>query len=152
MKSSSFSVGAENLSEQAKEMELAGKAGQYDVIFNQHKTVMELYEQVIANIEKYLQEKGCISNLQTDDSNQELKDITMDVFMEKVESIIEACENFEWDEACEKTNELCLYKLNDKALNVYFKDVKTYIDDYEYESALDAIRKSVECIKEENDE
>lgn len=152
LKSSSFSVGAENLSEQAKEMELAGKAGQYDVIFNQHKTVMELYEQVIANIEKYLQEKGCISNLQTDDSNQELKDITMDVFMEKVESIIEACENFEWDEACEKTNELCLYKLNDKALNVYFKDVKTYIDDYEYESALDAIRKSVECIKEENDE
>ena len=69
--------------------------------------------------------------------------------MEKVGSIIEACENFERDEALEKAEELCFCKLNDRLLNSYFEEAKTYIDDYEYESALDSIKKSIERIKEE---
>ena len=151
LKSSSFSVGAENLSGQAKEMELAGKSGQYDVIINHHAKTMELYTQVVADIEKYLQEKGHRTE-QEESSVQELEEISMSDFMTTIGCIKQACENFERDEALEKTEELCLRKLNDKPLAVYLKEAKTYIDDYEYELALEAINKSVESIKGEKDE
>jgi len=149
LKSSSYSVGAERLSELAKEMELAGKAGQYDVIINHHETTMELYAKVVADIEKYLGEKRPLSKQQDELAEQEPEDISMETFMEKIGFVIEACENFERDEALEKIEELCFSKLDDKLLDFYFKDAKSYIDDYEYEMALDSVKKSVESIKEE---
>lgn len=152
LKSSSFSVGAENLSLQAKEMELAGKSGQYDVILNHHEKIMELYTQVVSDIEKYLDMNRNVSEQQEDTPEREPEEISMEVFSEKVGCIIAACENFERDEALEKAEELCFCKLKDRLLDSYFKDVKAYIDDYEYELALDAINKSVERIKGEKDE
>ncbi len=149
LKSSSLSVGAEKLSKQAKEMELAGKAGQYDVICVQHESAMELYSKVVTDIEKYLNEKGYFSKEQPESLEQDLKDISMEVFLEKTNYIIEACENFDADEAINQAEELYSCKLNGKSLAEYFVEVKTYIDDYEYEEALEAVRKAVEIIKGE---
>lgn len=149
LKSSSLSVGAENLSKLAKEMELAGKAGQYEVICNRHESAMELYSKVVTEIEKYLHEKGFFSKQEQEIILQDLKDISMETFLEKADSIIQDCENFDGDEAMYKAEELYSCKLNGKPLAEYFVDVKTYIDDYEYEQAIEAVRKAVEGIKEE---
>ena len=149
LKSSSLSVGAENLSNQAKEMELAGKAGKYDVILKQHESAMELYSKVTADIEKYLNEKGYLVKQQEEIPKQDLNDITMEVFTEMADRIMEACENFDGDEAIEQIEKLCSCKLSDRPLSVYFDEVKTYIADYEYELALDTTKKAVESIKEE---
>ena len=80
---------------------------------------------------------------------RELKNISMERFMEVVDYIIEACENFDRDEAMERTEELCSGKLYEKVLFPYFDVIKTYIDDYEYEQAVEAVRKAVESIMEE---
>lgn len=149
LKSSSLSVGAENLSKQAKEMEMAGKAGQYDVISNQHESAMKLYGQVVADIEKYLREKGYFSKQESEFLPQDLNDISMETFLEMADYIIEACENFDGDEANQKAEELCLCKLDGKSLAEYFVKVKTYIGDYEYEQAIDSVKKAVESIQEE---
>lgn len=149
LKSSSLSIGAEELSSLAKEMELAGKAGQYDVIHSKHAKAMELYDKVVADIEKYLIDKGYFSEQPSENVAQDLKDITMEGFMEMVDHIVEACENFEGDEAIALAEELCSCRVNGKSLAEYFTDVKTYADDYEYEQALAAVRKAVDDIKEE---
>lgn len=149
LKSSSLSVGAVNLSNMAKEMELAGKAGKYDVIRNQHESAMALYEQVAAEIEKYLHEKGYFAKQGSEGGEQNLSAISMDNIMEMTDRMMEACENFDGDEALKIAKELCTCKLNEQALSVYFEEVKSYIDDYEYEMALDSIKKAVEMIKEE---
>ena len=149
LKSSSLSVGAVNLSNQAKEMELAGKAGKYDIIRNQHESAMALYEKVVVEIEKYLHKKGYLTKQESECGSQDLEIISMEKLMEMADRITEACENFDGDEALKLAKELCACKLNERILSVYFDEVKTYIDDYEYEMALDTIRKAVEMIKEE---
>ena len=149
LKSSSLSVGAENLSNQAKEMELAGKVGKYDIIRNQHESAMALYEKVVAEIEKYLQEKGYFANQESEVEEQDLEVISMEKLVEMTDKMIEACENFDGDEALKIAKELCACILNEQKLSVYFDEVKSYIDDYEYEMALDSIKKAVETIKEE---
>ena len=149
LKSSSLSVGAENLSNQAKEMELAGKAGKYDIIRNQHESAMALYEKVVAEIEKYLQEKGYFANQESEVEEQDLEVISMEKLVEMTDKMMEACENFDGDEALKIAKELCACILNEQKLSVYFGEVKSYIDDYEYEMALDSIKKAVETIKEE---
>ena len=149
LKSSSLSIGAVVLSNWAKEMELAGKAGQYNVIMKQHQATMERYELVVADIEKYLYAKGCLVKQESQNMERELKNISMERFMEVVDYIIEACENFDRDEAMERTEELCSGKLYEKVLFPYFDVIKTYIDDYEYEQAVEAVRKAVESIMEE---
>lgn len=148
LKSSSLSVGAEELSELAKEMELAGKAGQYDVIINKHEKAMELYNKVVADIEKYLTDNGYISDQPEENTGQNMKDIAMEVFMEMADRLIEACENFDGDEAIELAKELCSCRVNGRSLAEYFAEVKTYVDDYEYEQAVEAVKKAADAIKE----
>ena len=149
LKSSSLSIGAVNLSDQAKEMEMAGKAGQYEIIIKQHESAMVLYGQVIAEIEKYLRERGYFSKQETVIEEVELKDISMEECLKITDIMLEACEVFDGDEVLEKINKLSTYKLNGQVVSGYFAEVKNYIDDYEYELALEAIQKAVEKIKEE---
>lgn len=54
LKSSSLSIGAAELSEKAKELELNGKQGDYDYILKHHGEAMELYEKVITAGENLL--------------------------------------------------------------------------------------------------
>jgi len=149
LKSSSLSVGAEDLSVLAKEMEMAGKAGQYETICKHHENAMKQYEDVVIDIEKHLQEKGYSLKKQSEENNQELQDITKDTFEEKVNRLMEACENFDGEEAVTVAEELCACRLNDIALAEYFAKVKEYADDYEYEQALEAVQDAVKTIKEE---
>ena len=147
LKSSSLSVGAVNLSNLAKEMERGGKTGQYNIITDNHEKAMELYEKVVADIEGYL-DNNCFEEM-LEEAAFEWKDIPMEIVIRKVEQIKEACENFEGEEAAGLAEELCFCRLNGKELSEYFTDVKTYADDYEYESALEAVCKAEQMIKEE---
>ena len=58
LKSSSLIIGATELSEHAKELEFAGKEGNYDLIKEKHEALMVLYEAVLAEGSSYLKEIG----------------------------------------------------------------------------------------------
>ena len=50
LKSTSLTIGAEALSAQAKELELAGKRGDIDLIHARHAALMRAYEELCAQI------------------------------------------------------------------------------------------------------
>ena len=54
LKSTSKMVGANNLSEQAKKLEQAGKDGKKDYIEKNHKKLMKAYDEVIGEVKDYL--------------------------------------------------------------------------------------------------
>ena len=56
LKSTSLSIGAENLSEAAKKLELAAKNGETEEILNNHAALMENYSKVREEIGKWLKE------------------------------------------------------------------------------------------------
>lgn len=58
LKSTSKMIGAEQLSEQARLLEMAGKEGSVHYIVNQHSEVMKLYREVIDEINNYLGDKA----------------------------------------------------------------------------------------------
>ena len=58
LKSTSKMIGAEQLSEQARLLEMAGKKGDIHYIVENHQTVMELYEEVLEEIRDYLGDDG----------------------------------------------------------------------------------------------
>ncbi len=147
LKSSSLSIGAQELSEQAKNLELAGKEGRYEDISKRHPVAMKLYDEVVKNIRLYLQKSGYHDKEQQEMSSQDKKDISMEQFSESVQKIREACENFESDAVAELAGSLCGCRVNGVLLSEYFADIKQYAEDYEYEQALDAIKKAEACIK-----
>ena len=135
LKSSSLSIGAKDLSELAKASELAGKAGDYEVIHKNHVAILTLYDEVVRNVTWYLQENGYETNDVPEIAEEELKEITRESFEETVKQIVEACENFDGDEAASLAQELCFCSVNGEALTEYFAEVKKCAEDFEYEEA-----------------
>ncbi|MBR6316117.1 MAG: response regulator [Lachnospiraceae bacterium] len=58
LKSTSKMIGANNLSEQAKKLEKAGKEGDIDYIKKNHEKLMKTYEQVVKEVKDYLGQKN----------------------------------------------------------------------------------------------
>ena len=56
LKSTSLSIGAENLSEAAKRLEMAAKNGETEEILKNHAALMENYSKVRAEIGEWLKE------------------------------------------------------------------------------------------------
>ena len=58
LKSTALTIGAEELSGRAKELEQAGKAGNEEYIHKNHPLLLQMYEQVCESIKKYLSGSG----------------------------------------------------------------------------------------------
>lgn len=149
LKSSSLSIGALELSEQSKNLELAGKDGRYEDVSKRHPAVMKMYDEVVENIKLYLKEAGYYKNENKEPAELDIEELSVEKFTEYVDKIKACCENFEGDEVTELAEELCRCKVNGILLADYFEDVKQYAEDYEYEQALCAIEKVQACIKGE---
>ena len=147
LKSSSLSMGAKELSELAKKLEFAGKAGEYDVIRQNHEAVIALYDEVVQNITTYLEENGYKEDELKEITADELKAITWESFEEKVKRIVEACENFDGDEVAALAGELCYCKVNEEALTARFAEIKQCAEDFEYEQALQLAQKAAEELR-----
>ena len=150
LKSSSLSIGAVELSELAKSLEMAGKEGRYEIIREYHAEVITLYEEVVEKVKAYLKENGHQPEIVQTVSDQDLKSITEEEFSEYIKKITEACENFDGMETADLAVELCQYCVNKTVLTEYFTKVKKYVDDYEYESALEVIKEAEAAVKEGN--
>jgi len=149
LKSSSLSIGAEVLSELAKKLEFAGKESRYEVIYEEHTKLIGLYDEVVANAKQYLKDNGYVTEQSKEVKAQDLKNISIEEFMEYIVRITEACDNFDGDEVIAVADELISCKVNDKILAIYFDEIKKYADDYDYDKALELIQKTVAEVKGE---
>ncbi len=141
LKSTSLTVGSKLLSERAKELELAGKAGNYKLIEEKNAALTELYEKVAALGKKYLEENRREppddTAVKEETPAEGLPELTLENVMGYIEKILEACEAFDGDEIDNICAEASAYSCSGTALKPLFDKVKTAADDFEYDEARD---------------
>ena len=144
LKSTSLSIGAVELSELAKKLELAGKAGDYDTITKENDALSELYERVIAEGTKLVNERKAQTKSE-DNSNEDslLENISVEKLNESISAIEEFCADFDGDGIIEKAKEMSGYALLGKPLKPYFDKIAEYAADFEYDSSLAELNRMV---------
>lgn len=141
LKSSSLTVGSKPLSELAKELELAGKAGNYSLIEEKNGAMLEMYEKVAALGREYLglsdEPEPEAEEAPTAEAIEALTKITAEKAGELIERVKAACAAFDGDEVekvCEEAAELAV---GETPLKPLFDRVKADVDDFEYDSAAE---------------
>lgn len=140
LKSTSLSIGAVKLSELAKELELAGKAGSYGTIEKKNGMLSDLYGEVIDIVNDYLGE-----NESDDTENEAEKEITelTEISAEKLSEYIAkakaACEDFDGEAMTAIADEVSEYSYKGKPLKEYFGRAAELAEDFEYDSAAEEL-------------
>lgn len=149
LKSSSLTVGSPKLSEMAKELELAGKSGDYSLIEEKNAALLEMYTQVIEIGKEYLNSSGTSAEVSSDETKDtaQLEEITAEKALEYIERISAACDAFDGDTIVGICEETFGYSANGMALKPLFAEVKEAAEDFEYDQAGELARRIFEKIK-----
>ncbi|MGN1339562.1 MAG: Hpt domain-containing protein, partial [Oscillospiraceae bacterium] len=131
LKSSSLTIGAKPLSELAKELELSGKDGKYDVIEEKNAVLLDLFQKIAAMGNEYLAKTRTTES----EKPEQLTEITAESAKDYLSQIMEACRLFDTD----KTENLCAglmgCSVNGEPLSAAVDEIKRAADDFEYEAA-----------------
>lgn len=148
LKSTSMTIGSKLLSERAKELELAGKAGNYRLIEEKNAALMELYEKVAGLGGSYLEENRPEKpGDEPDEAPAELTEIPLESVMEYVEKILQACDAFDGDEIDNICAGTAGYSCGGTALKPLFDKVGASADDFEYDEAREQAQAIIEKLK-----
>lgn len=154
LKSSSLSVGAEQLSEQAKGLELEGKNENYDYILENHTFMMELYEKVLVEGKEYLlqhtpegaeqqksletqktqKQQGAQDNIVSEpitDTATHTKEELREVLLR----LREACDAFYSEDVLQICEELQAYLSCSPELSTFLEEVKKCADEFDFSDA-----------------
>ncbi len=137
LKSTSLTIGSKLLSERARELELAGKAGNYKLIEEKNSALLELYEKVASLGEGYLNKsrpKDAEAAVKTI-PEKELKEIAQEEAIGYIDGIAKACDEFDSDEIERICEEAAAYSCMGMALEPLFAEIKAAADDFEYDEA-----------------
>lgn len=142
LKSSSLTIGSAKLSQMAKELELAGKTGDYSLIGKNNAALLEMYERVIEAGRDYLRRNETIADKPSAEENDtsQLENITEEKAIDYIEKICEACDSFDGDAIIEICEEAFGCAVNGMALKPLFGKVKEAAEDFEYEQAEELAR------------
>lgn len=137
LKSSSLTIGSKPLSELAKKLELAGKAGDISVIEKNNAKLLEMYEKVAGLGREHLGITDTPENADEapEEISAELEEISPEKLKKLAEDIKDACDNFDGDriaELCEGAGGCCL---GNKALKPLLDDIRRNAEDFEYDAA-----------------
>lgn len=150
LKSTSLSIGSKKLSELAKELELAGKAGNYALIEEKNASVLDMYSEVARFAKEYLEANSVQTNAEAEIAEINMTDLTV-ITLEKAEELVErvkeACGSFDGDEVSAICDEASGYKCGENALKPLFDKVKAAADDFEFESAAEEADLIIENLK-----
>ncbi|MCQ2465153.1 MAG: ATP-binding protein [Oscillospiraceae bacterium] len=140
LKSSSQSVGSSALSEAAKEMESAGRAGDYDRIITGTPVFLSYCRDVYSEGKNYLALRGIEISDEAETKKQEPASEAMpEISREKLSEILirmtAACSNFDAEAVSELCSEVCGYSYRGENLRNTFENVRKLSDDFEYDQA-----------------
>ncbi len=144
LKSTSLSIGAVELSELAKKLELAGKAGDYDTIIKENNSLSELYMKVIAEGKRLVNERKGTEISEDNAAETAVENITAEKLNEFISAIEEFCSDFDGDGIAVKAKEASVYSFNGKPLKPYLDKIIEYALDFEYDSSLEELHKMVQ--------
>lgn len=153
LKSSSLTIGSKKLSELAKELEMAGKGGNYRLIEEKNSEMLEMYSKVAEEgaerlgIELSPDETKSSADAPAEDISaenvSELPEISSEKLAEIVKRIFSACDSFDGDEISAACTDASGYSFKGKALKPLFDPICADAEDFEYDSARDKTEKLV---------
>lgn len=132
LKSTSLTIGAQILSEAAKELEFAGKGENYELIHEKTASVLELYKKVVNEGKKYL---GLEVEEPSTESTCDLPEMDVTTLKSMVDQIVEECDAFDGDEVEKVCDELCKYAYQGTPLKNVFGAVKSDVKEFEFDRA-----------------
>lgn len=137
LKSNARMIGADRLGAIAEEMELSGKAGEYDKQFSVTDELLSEYRKVLGIIKPYgeMQEVHPASEISADEAAK------------TGEALIEALEDYDDEAALEQLHKLMHYPFRFTLINV-LKNAEADIKDFEYTEALLKVRRVVSQIED----
>ena len=128
VKSASKSIGAELLSEEAKELEFAGKDENLNFIKLHHYNFMQSYSSMIEEL------REALDKLEPKKEVQDKKPVTEDIFHTAIASIREKLSEWEVKEAANIANELSEYQLNEESEEI-LNQLIDHIEMYDFDLA-----------------
>ena len=142
LKSTSLSIGAAELSELAKKLELAGKAGDYDTIIKENGALSLLYGQVITESARLVNERKKLTAPEKENTAEApAEDISAEKLSECISAIEEACSDFDGDVIIGRAKEMSAYTFGGKPLKPYFDKIAEAAADFEYDGSLEELNK-----------
>lgn len=135
LKSMSLTIGAVSLSEQAKELELAGKAANYELVIEKNSVLMDKYEQVLADVVEYLKENNIdIDNTEVPEITDISSDLDSNKILEYASELKNALDEFDTDKVEEIYNNMGDYQK-------VFSKVYSLATDFEYTQAIEEVER-----------
>ncbi len=150
LKSSSLTIGSKWLSEMAKKLEMAGKAGEYELIEKENDSLLKALETVLDKGRQYLTENApekLTTGEEPSIKTEDLKEISLEGALDYIKRIKDSCASFDTDETLEIYDEASRYICQGQALYELFMSIRSQAAEFEYDKALELAERAEEAIR-----
>lgn len=138
LKSSSLSIGAKELSEMARQLEMAGRREDYRQIMYETPTLIARYTDVVEHIRPFVE---------TDKHSEAGKPpIDVGILKAKLDEVLEAIDNLDSPEAIKILDALLEFSFPTEEISGEMENARRYVDNFAYEKAEDAVRRVLEKV------
>ena len=130
LKSSARYIGADTLSDKAKELEDYSKRSDWESIDREHGFIIPLYRRVADSIKSYLEQGGV-----AEDSGKSGGPISKEDLLEELHSLKGFLGDMDFDGAADKAAELKKTTFEDETVDTDVKDIVRMIENFDFEDA-----------------
>lgn len=149
VKSTAKMVGADSLSENAKNMEMAAKNQDVDYIKKHHEELVNEYTQVVQSICDVLElnTKSRINETEVDKTEVDETEISTDDLIERLRALVEGLKTFEADKAESLLSELSTVVYRGEKVENLLCDVRLDVDDFEFGAASEKVKSLIKNLE-----
>lgn len=133
LKSSSLSIGAKELSEMARQLEMAGRREDYRQIMYETPTLIARYTDVVEHIRPFVETEK--------HSEAGKPPIDVGILKAKLDEVLEAIDNLDSPEAIKILDALLEFSFPTEEISGEIENARRYVDNFAYEKAEDAVRR-----------
>ena len=122
------SIGAIDVSEQARQLEMAGKEGRMDYIVEHHAQLMEAYQKLFYALKDSMGQSETMTKQEEEASLETLPVLDTLVFEQLLEALENAAYELNNEKMLEVLEELELYQYQNTALKILFLPVRRKVE------------------------
>lgn len=138
LKSSSLSIGAKELSEMARQLEMAGRREDYRQIMYETPTLIARYTDVVEHIRPFVETEK--------HSEAGKPPIDVGILKAKLDEVLEAIDNLDSPEAIKILDALLEFSFPTEEIYGEMENARRYVDNFAYEKAEDSVRRVLEKV------
>ena len=130
LKSSARYIGAEKLSDKAKELEDYSKKNDWESIDREHGSIIPLYRRVADSIKRYLEQGG-----EAGDNKNKGEVLSKEELVKRLNDLKDSLENMDFDGAADMASALKSTSYEDETVDTDTKDIVRMIENFDFEDA-----------------